>query len=146
MKKSVLFIAVLFISFNTFAQNEEEAIKEVINKAYIEGIHNKGEIKAIERGFHPGFNLLIKQDNVLEKLPIYNWVYYSKVRKEKDPTPLTEEQKTVCKFINIDVTGDAAVAKIELHRQDKLIFTDYLSLYKFNEGWKIVGKIYFKHE
>ena len=24
-------------------------------------------------------------------------------------------------------------------------FTDYLSLYKFPDGWKIVGKIYFTH-
>ncbi|MFU8844570.1 MAG: nuclear transport factor 2 family protein [Bacteroidales bacterium] len=25
------------------------------------------------------------------------------------------------------------------------MFTDYLSLYKFEEGWKIVSKIFFRH-
>jgi len=53
--------------------------------------------------------------------------------------------KTECKFLNIDITGNAAMAKIELHREGKLIFTDYLFLYKFKDSWKIVNKIYFRH-
>ncbi|TSA38208.1 MAG: hypothetical protein D4R64_03680 [Porphyromonadaceae bacterium] len=27
----------------------------------------------------------------------------------------------------------------------KLIFTDYLHLYKFKDSWKIVGKIFYRH-
>ena len=52
---------------------------------------------------------------------------------------------TVCKFLVVDVTGSAASVKLELHQGDKRIFTDYLSLYKFPDGWKIVGKIYYRH-
>jgi len=39
----------------------------------------------------------------------------------------------------------AAMAKIELWRGNNLIFTDYLGLYKFREGWRIVNKIYHRH-
>ena len=46
----------------------------------------------------------------------------------------------------IDITGTAAIVKIELFKGGKQIYTDYLSLYKFEEGWRIVNKIYFKHE
>jgi ketosteroid isomerase-like protein len=39
----------------------------------------------------------------------------------------------------------AAVARVEVHRDGKHIFTDYLSLYRFADGWKIVGKIFQSH-
>ena len=52
------------------------------------------------------------------------------------PAPVTAE------FTQIDVTGNAAVAKVDVYRSGKHTFTDYLSLYKFPHGWKIVGKIF----
>lgn len=148
MKKVfIAFICALFL-VSGYAQNnvkaEKENIKKVILSAYIDGIHNKGEISQISKGFHPGFNLLILQNNRLEKLPIYNWIESSKARKVKNPIPYTEEQKMKCEFMNIDVEGTAAVAKIKLSKGGKDIFIDYLSLYKFDEGWKIVGKIYYR--
>ncbi len=45
----------------------------------------------------------------------------------------------------MDVTGSAAAVELELAQNGKRIFTDYLSLYKFPDGWKIVGKIYHRH-
>ena len=46
----------------------------------------------------------------------------------------------------VSVSGDAAVAKVMIYRDDKLIYSDYMSLYKFEDGWKIVAKIYFSHK
>jgi Putative lumazine-binding len=37
--------------------------------------------------------------------------------------------------------GTAATAKIEFYEGDELHFIDYLSLLKFDDGWKIVSKI-----
>ncbi|HET8648387.1 MAG TPA: nuclear transport factor 2 family protein [Vicinamibacteria bacterium] len=48
-------------------------------------------------------------------------------------------------FTRIDVTGNAAVAQVQLHRNGKHTFTDFLSLYRFPDGWKIVGKIFHSH-
>lgn len=137
-------LVLLLIVANLNAQSgETELIKKVIDKAYIEGIHNGGDLNETKKGFHPGFDLLILQNNQLNKLPIYNWVESSeKTRKENPNAP---RQKTTVNYISIDITGTAAVAKIELLREGKVIFTDYLSLYKFDEGWRIVGKIYFRH-
>jgi len=146
MKKLVAIFA-LFISLTAFSQdlsNEQEAVKKVIQSAYVEGIHNMGSIEDIEEGFHPGFEMLIKEkDNNLNKFPIYTWKKRAKERKENNPQgPDTE---TTAKYPMIDVTGDAAVVKIELYKKDKKIFTDYITLYKFKKGWQIVGKIYHRH-
>jgi len=145
MKKlTVLLLLVAIATLKLSAQaNDTDLIKDVINKAYIEGLHNGGNLEETRKGFHPGFDLLILKNNQMEKLPIYNWIESTEKKRKENPTP--SPIKTTVNFVNIDITGTAAVAKIELLREGKLIFTDYLSLYKFEEGWKIVGKIYFKH-
>ncbi len=52
--------------------------------------------------------------------------------------------KVTAKYPIIDVSGDAAMAKVELYRNGKHLFTDYLLLYKFESGWQIVSKNYFR--
>ena len=51
----------------------------------------------------------------------------------------------ICEFLQIDITGNAAMAKINLKKNDVLIFTDYLLLYKFEEGWRIVSKTFYRY-
>ncbi|HKL07804.1 MAG TPA: nuclear transport factor 2 family protein [Bacteroidales bacterium] len=149
MKKQSLLICVFVFSISTlFAQSidkEIEAIKKIIQTAYVDGLQNKGSVADIEQGFHPGFNLLGVRDNMLTKFPIYSWINSHKKRLAADPSPPTDEQKITCKFLDIDVTGNAAMAKIELYRNQQLLFTDYLQLYKFDEGWQVVSKIYYRH-
>lgn len=144
-KLTIVMLALLMVAGTVMAQSnqDEEAIKKVVDVAYIEGLHNGGDLQASESGFHPGFNLLIFRNNMLEFLPIYNWIQMTKQRRKTQTEP--DKEKTTCVYKNIDITGNAAVAKIELYRSDKLIFTDYLSLYKFEEGWRVVSKIYFRH-
>ncbi len=45
----------------------------------------------------------------------------------------------------VNVTNNAAVAKIKIFRDGKHIYSDYMALYKFDDGWKIVNKIYAAH-
>jgi hypothetical protein len=148
--KTLSIIAILFFTapFILWAGEEadKEAIKQVITSAYVNGLQNKGPVADIEKGFHPGFELLGMRNNDLTKWPIYSWIQHHENKLKEDPTPPSEKEKTTCKFPMIDVTGNAAIAKIELYREGEKIFTDYLSLYKFDEGWRIVNKIYFSHK
>jgi len=144
MKTIAAIIVMTFFATNVFSQGEEEkiAIRKVINESYVEAIQNRKNIENIEKGFHPGFNLLgiDNQDN-LTKLPIYTW--YANISKAVDAGQLPELESSA-RYPMIDITGNAAVAKVELFRGGKQIFTDYLSLYKFDDGWKIVSKIYYR--
>lgn len=147
MKKIVLTLLCMVATFTIFAQeNEKEAIKTLIGEAYVDGLQNKGDLDKTREGFHPGFDLLIlNEDGTMNKFPIYNWIYYSEKKKEKDPSPVEEGKRVTCEYDMIDITGNAAIAKISLFREGKKIFTDYLSLYKFPDGWKIVNKIYHRY-
>ena len=149
MKKIALVLALsILLPTAIFAgeDEEKEAIKKVITSAYVDGLQNKGPVEDIEAGFHPGFNLLGVRNDELTKWPIYSWVQYHERKLKENPGPPADDEVVTSKFPMIDITGNAAVVKIELFKGGKQIFTDYLSLYKFEEGWKIVGKIYYRHE
>lgn len=140
LMKKIVFL-MLCIPTLLAAQNDEDAVKQVITSAYIEGIHNNGNIDDIRRGFHPDFNMLRLIDNKVKPLPLEEWITnIQKSRKETASPPSAEG-----KFINVDITGNNAVAKLEIYRENKKIFTDYLVLYKFNEGWRIVSKTFYRH-
>ena len=124
---------------------DRAAVVEVVTAAYVDGIHNFRDPVAIRRGFHPGFEMLVLKEGQLEKLPIEKWIEAIEARNAKEPPPTDGKRTTLAAFPLVEVTGSAAVVKVELTRDGRLVFTDYLSLYRFADGWKIVGKIFFRH-
>ena len=137
---TTLFIAVSVVALAQEA--DETLIKKVVTSAYIDGIQNRGSIDDIRKGFHPSFNMLRLNNNDIKPLPIEEWIAnLEKAKASNEPAPPKAEGK----FINVDVTGNAAVVKLDLFREGKRTFTDYLVLYKFTEGWRIVSKTYYRH-
>jgi hypothetical protein len=151
MKKlfSCLFVVILFSSFllsgDMDIEKEKTAIKKVILGAYRDGIANVGDVEAIKKGFHPEFNLLgLNKDKTgMWKFPIADWAKDVEKRKKEGKYP--PKEKVSFKFLLVDVVGNAGVAKIEFYKGEKLAYTDFLSLYKFKDGWKIVAKIFHQH-
>lgn len=146
MKKFIVLLLVACATLSSFAQDktEEEAIKALINKAYVDGLQNGGDLAPTRETFWPGFDLLVFKTSVIEKLPIYNWIKITEERRAKEKAP-ADAPKVTCNYLFVDITGSAAVVKLELFRGGEKLFTDYLSLYKLDTGWKIVGKIYHRH-
>jgi hypothetical protein len=140
--KKYLTVLLLSVCLIANAQTDEEAIKEVVTSAYINGIQNRGSVDDIRKGFSPGFTMLRLMENQIKPLSIEEWIAnIEKSKAANEPPPAKAEGK----FINVDVTGNAAVVKLDLYRNNKRTFTDYLVLYKFTEGWRIVSKTYFRH-
>ena len=123
--------------------DEKSAVKAVIQSAYIEGVHVRGDASLMRAGFHPDFRMLVLRDGKMTAVTLDEWAGRIEARAKENPNappaPVTAE------FTQIDVTGNAAVAKVDVYRSGKHTFTDYLSLYKFPDGWKIVGKIFQAH-
>jgi hypothetical protein len=125
----------------TGAASDKAAIEAVIQSAYVDGLQNWGDSEVIRAGFHPEFELLTKTaDNQIRKLPIEKWIEMVENRKARNPEG--PGALVTADITSVDITVDAAVAKLDLFREGKKLFTDYLLLYKFDEGWRIVGKIY----
>lgn len=122
---------------------DQEAVKAVIQTAYIEGIHNERDLDKIAGGFHDEFNMLVLRDNVLGKVSIQQWSEGIGRSLESNPEP--PEVPVHAEYAAVEVSGFAAVARIEVYRGERHLYTDFMSLYKFDDGWKIVNKIYFSH-
>lgn len=139
----VVLIALAFAPAILGAQEaaDEEAIETLVQTAYVDGLINLGDLERTRAGFHPDFVLLGLQNGQLTRLPIADWIAGTEKRKAQGQ----KSPEMTCQILQVDITSSAAVVKLELHREGKHIFTDYLSLYKFPDGWKIVGKIYHRH-
>ena len=125
---------------------EKAAVVQVVSDAYVDGIHNFRDPVAIRKGFHTGFEMLSLKDDKLEKLPIDQWIARIEERNAKEPPPTDRSLRTTtAAYPLVEVTGTAAICKVELTRDGKHVFTDYLQLYKFADGWKIVGKSFYRH-
>lgn len=144
--KKVNFLIILFIipaiSLASAAiqdvEAEKAAIQEVVIEGYIKPAFVNGDIEAMTKAFHPQFNMLILRENILIQYPLKEWL--KNIEKRGYPS----KDVVTYNILNIDITGNAAVVKVEIVVPDKK-YTDYLSLYKFKDGWKIVSKIYFQH-
>lgn len=145
MKTIILLLLASWYSTLSMAQSsEQEAVKNVVTSAYVEGIQNNGSVEDIRKGFHPSFAMLRQMDNTIKPYPIEDWIAAIEKRRA-EAKPDAKVIRTDATFINIDITGTAATVKLELTREGKKTFTDYLVLYKFTEGWRIVTKAFYRH-
>ncbi|MEM1319803.1 MAG: nuclear transport factor 2 family protein [Bacteroidota bacterium] len=154
MSKKLLFYVGLFLCgaavlafTNSHQENAdaEQAIKDLILKSYVHGAFNELNPEEMRKGFHPDFAIFSANGEDIRKYPIAKWADRTAAQKSDakfDPA----KNKWDHRFASIDVTGGSAAVKIELSKDGKHIFTDYLSLLKFDSGWRIVAKVYHKHE
>ncbi len=144
-------ILILGISVMAFTMNEnhnqeaEKEVKEVILKSYVNGAFNALDPEAMRNGFHPDFAIFSAKGEDIGKYPIAKWAAGAEKRKNN---PEFDPAKNIWthNFVSVDVTGGSAAVKIELSHKDKHVYTDYLSLLKFDSGWRIVAKVYHEHK
>jgi hypothetical protein len=142
MTAAVAFLAALAAGAAVAADGDRAAIESVIKAAYVEGVHVKGDPALMRKGFHPDFRMFVLREGALTTLTLDEWAARIEkgARERTGPAPQIRAE-----FPLVDVTKNNAVARVEIHRDGKHIFTDYLSLYRFADGWKIVGKIFQSH-
>lgn len=120
---------------------DADAIREVIQSAYIAGLHRNGSREDIRAGFHPSFVMsILREDGNVAKLDIEQWIGGL-------PAPGEAPEATVTAEIpHVTVVGDTGTAQVEVYRDGAHVFTDFMGLYRFPEGWRIVNKIFQRHE
>ena len=118
----------------------KDAIRSIIEEAYIRGIHTTQDAAAARTGFHQDFAMLVLQDGVMAKVGLDEW--FERIEVLKAGNPELWKAETRCDFLLIDVAGSAAVAKLDVYKGETYFSTDYMLLYKFEEGWRIVSKVF----
>ncbi len=134
----ITLVTIFIFSVLSASEKETEDVKKVIIDAYIKGIITIGDADMVKKGWHEECDIVIFTDGKLRKLPAKFWVD----RLTKNPGPITKD--ATYKFLDVRITDYAAIAVLEVYYSGKHKYTDYMSLYKFSDGWKIVTKIYYE--
>jgi hypothetical protein len=115
---------------------DEAAIRRHIERYYFEGVR-RSDTAAAHLAFHPVVTMYSVRDGELAQRSIPDWLTAVAERAPKPPKPDDVPRR----IVSVDVTGNAAMAKLELGYPDATV-TDYMSLLKVNGEWIIVGKIF----
>ena len=135
----------MLFSVITLGADNKSDIEKVIKTSYFNGAFNDLDTESMRKGFHPDFAIFSAAGNKLSRYPIDAWIKGTEKKKQSsdfDPS----QSKMDCKIVSLDITQGCAAAKIEISKDGKLIYTDYLSLLKFDDGWKIAAKVYHAHQ
>jgi len=114
--------------------NASESVRAVVN-TYIAG-YLQAESEWVLSAFHEETRLFSVDQGKLEKTLMTEWLSNMEERKKRG-----DVRSANSRIENIDVSNNAASVKVILTFQ-KYQFTDYLSLLRIGDEWKVVGKIY----
>ena len=146
MKRSLVAVLVLLMTAMTAVGDDADdaAIVAVVDRAYVHGVHIDNDPALMRSGMHDSFVMFVQSnvqsDKGITQLTRDAWIERLAAAKAPEKKPEIKADITV-----LDRSGKAAVAKVALFRDGKQIFTDYISLYRFDDGWKLVAKTFYRH-
>jgi len=121
-------------------QIDKKNIEEIIEEAYIKGLHREQDKDLMLSGFHREFTMFVLKDGILEKISIDLWLKLVKDSKEQNSALWLKD--TSFRNLKIDVVKNTASIKLDVFKGKDHFSTDFMMLYKFPIGWRIVSKLY----
>ena len=128
---------ILFTSLTLSAQSksDEEAVKECLQN-YMSGVGDR-----VEKSFHPTafMKYVDYKTGEFKDVPIAEFIS----RIKANPNAGKSDRKI--EIVSMNIEGSAAQAKIRIE-SGNVIMNDYMNLLKINGEWKIVSKIFSRHD
>lgn len=116
--------------------HDKNEIERVITESYLVPVYLRTNLEVIKRGFHDEFTMYVLDRGELSVQSRDEWIEsIKKLREQK-----MEKRTYAWLFELIDVEEQTALAKIRITENGDLKYVDYLTLYKFKEGWRVVTK------
>jgi hypothetical protein len=129
----VLLLGIVPSSARAQAGSEEAAVRKALDH-YLQG-HATGDGAHHRMAFYPQANLYFVQNGALTTLSSEEYASRSSGK------PAADEAQRKRRIVSVDISGTAAIAKIELDYPNVRL-VDYMSLLKVNGEWKIIAKIF----
>ena len=144
MYRLVICLTLIFLVLpvdTTFAQHsDEDLIKQTVQDAYVQGVFVNRSESVVRSGFHPSFTMAVHVDGELIQATL-------DMRLERMQLDDVASSDSIRSHIDqVDITGNTAIVKLQLWINGQHTYTDYLGLYKFTTGWKIVNKLFASHD
>ena len=139
--RKLLFLFALVVSALAFSASAQVGEKDAVRvplENYIKA-HATGDPEFARKAFHSEGNMIWIRDGKYSSETFDSFIKRAFVGK---PAADEEKRKDGRKIEAIDVSGNAAVARIVLD-YPSVKFVDYMTLLKINGEWKIVNKSFY---
>lgn len=104
---------------------------------YLDGLH-EGDTQKLGTAFHEVSHLYALGPDGVVDIPRENWLKMIAGR----PSPKSQALERTDRIVSVDFSGpETACVKVECAAPPRY-FTDYLTLLKLADGWRIVSKTY----
>ena len=133
MHKALLFLISILISTVSIAQSSDYSQIEKTVNYYLEGGTNN-DFATLKKAFHENASMKYIGEEYTE----VNALEFFGSRMKPGPG-----QNRLTRIVSIDVSGNAANAKLEIE-YPTFTFVDYMNLLKIDGEWKIVSKIFYR--
>jgi len=138
--RKIIFSSVIILtsSFTTKAQTDLKTIQEIqtVLTYYLDGGTN-GDSVMFSKAFVPDGQMRYMRNDTIFNVSLKDFM--ARARNNG----VRQDRKT--KIESIQVFGNAASAKLTIENPT-FYFHDIMSLLKTKDGWKIVGKIFYREE
>jgi hypothetical protein len=110
---------------------DEAAIRATLNRYF------SGKADTMATAFAPGANMIYVRDSLII-VPIPEFI--ARIRSQETQAAAQPRQDNAVKRIaSVDIAGNAAIARLETERGERLV-VDYMSLLNIRGEWLIVNK------
>ena len=130
---SVAFLAAAWLPPAGAQDKEEAAVRQTLDY-YLQG-HATGNGEFFKKAFHPEAKLFWIREGQFATRTSAEFIAGANGK------PAADERERKRSIESVDITGNAAIAKIVLDYPSGR-FTDYMSLLKVDGEWKIVNKTF----
>lgn len=128
-------LLVIFQSTNGSSIATSEAEARVPLDNYIQG-HATGNGNFMRKAFHTDAKIMAFRDGKMMNLTAEEFA------SRFNGKPAADEAQRKRRIENVEITGNAGVGKIVLE-YPTVTYTDYMSLLKVGDEWKIVNKVFY---
>lgn len=128
-------LGLVTVSFRAAAVQSDNAAARVPLDNYIQG-HATGNGDFMRKAFHPEAKVMAFRDGKLTNMTAEEFA------SRFNGKPAADEAQRKRHIESVEITGNAGVGKIVLD-YPTVKFTDYMSLLKVGDEWKIVNKVFY---
>jgi hypothetical protein len=124
-------------------RRDERLIRRILEETYVNDMYVPKGRPSFSPVFHGDFRMLLPEyDGQTGRIRDVKWVRPDPSHR---PNPKAIESKTRFEVSVLDITGKVGIGKVEVHRDGRLKYTDYVVFCKVEGEWRVVGKAFHPH-
>ena len=115
--------------------NEKQAVINTIEEGYLQHWMIEPNVEEMQKAFHPDANVYVISDGSVI-------TFNQDALNEYVGSLETAKEEITWEFNQIDLIKNMAMVKLSVYRDGALSVVDIFNLYKTNDGWKIIAKLF----